>query len=582
MFTFNSFQFQTNVSLDTYQSKSDATACLSSKGAAAIGKSKMAFKVQSVTVDQFLSLATSGHAFCNLFQYDPTQQYWIQGKEGQWYKEYPEYQKGANKGGMKLCMKSDKYFAGAQTVFVDVDYTRYDNVNEYLSTLKLPPTCVYMSFSDRKEKQGRTSRRFRMVYVFDRILSPKEFRHVSQTINDQIVFDTSEAMDDDCGTRMSQYMNGVYGNNEIHAPGIIYSVSDFPEEQPEWMTSSSTAITDPQQQGIVFDEKMLSDMGCYDTPTFLHYYSWKYPYKYRTEKTDWIDGMYQLTDENYLQLWWYREKQVDGQHRRRKLFKNACLRRLMFPDMTPDAALYNLYLDFVRFFDNSDGAITLDCLVRKVKHAFERTTEQLIAYCDREIKYWSEHRHQFIIRSGYPCNWGIIADIKKRIRWGDIDSMYDRTLSVQQNIQNGIDVPQATLYRYCKSNFINTNPNKGETEAERRAAKRQEKQRLIEQFKTYYDPNASVIENQQRLEAFGVELSTGTISTWSHKYYVAPQQTDMPVFNFPPITFEVPSFDNILTDYDVDIPDEPSKVEVSNDYMQVEGFSWWKPEFCWY
>jgi len=105
---------------------------------------------------------------------------------------------------------------------------------------------------------------------------------------------------------------------------------------------------------------------------------------------------------------------------------------------------------------------------------------------------------------------------------------------------------------------------------------------LIEQFKTYYDPNASVIENQQRLEAFGVELSTGTISTWSHKYYVAPQQTDMPVFNFPPITFEVPSFDNILTDYDVDIPDEPSKVEVSNDYMQVEGFSWWKPEFCWY
>ena len=579
MFTFDLFRFQTNVSLDSYQSKTEAIACLSSKGAAAIGKNKMAFKIQSVTVEQFLLLAINGHAFCNLFQYDTTKQYWVQSKEGKWYKEFPEYQKGANKGGMKLCMKRDEYFVGAQTVFVDVDYTRYDNITDYLSILTYPPTCVYMSFSDKKEKQGRTSRRFRMVYIFDRVLNKKEFCHVSQSINDQIVFDTSEAMDDDCGTRMSQYMNGVYGNNETYSSNIIYSVSDFPNEQLQWTNTTSTTSDDPQQQGISFDEKMLSDMGSYSEQDFLHYYSWKYPYQYRIEKPDWIDGVYQLTDDNYLQLWWYREKQVDGQHRRRKLFKNACLRRLMFPDMTPDAALYNLYLDFVRFFDNSDGAITLDCLVRKVKHAFEKTKDQLIAYCDREIRYWRKHRHQFIIRTGHPCNWGVIANIRKRIHWGEIGNVYDRTLSVQQNIQNGIGVSQATLYRYCKANYINTNPNKGETEAERRARKRQKKLKMIEDFKQYYDPNATIIENQQRLEAFGVVLSTGTISAWTHKYY---HPTHTPVFKFPPITFELPKFDNILIDYDVDIPDEPKKEETSGDYMQIDGFSWWKPEFCWH
>ena len=579
MFKSDYFQFQTNISLDTYQSKTDAIACLSSKGAAAIGKNKMAFKVKSVTVEQFLSLAINGHTFCNLFQYDPTKRYWIQSKEGKWYQEYPEYQKGANKGGMKLCMKRDEYFAGSQTVFVDVDYTRYDNVTDYLSTLKYQPTCVYMSFSDRKEKQGRISRRFRMVYVFDQVLNKKEFCHISQTINDQIVFDTSEAMDDDCGTRMSQYMNGVYGNNEIYQTNIIYSVTDFPEEQPEGMNTTSTATVEKQQQGIVFDEKMLSDMSCYSTQNFLHCYSWKYPYKYRTEKPDWIDGEYQLTDENYLQLWWYRERQVDGQHRRRKLFKNACLRRLMFPDMTPDAALYNLYLDFVRFFDNSDGAITLDCLVRKVKHAFEKTTDQLIAYCDREIQYWRKHRHKFIIRTGCPCNWGVIANINKRIHWGEIDDLYDRTLSVQQNIQNGIGISQATLYRYCKANLINTNPNKGKTEAERRTTKRQEKLKKIEKFKQYYDPNATIIENKQRLKDFGVELSIGTISAWAHKYC---QPTQTPVFNFPQITFEVPSFDNFLKDFYVDIPDEPKKEETSGDFMQLDGYSWWRPEYCWH
>lgn len=91
MFTDQFYQFKTNVSLDSYQSKTDATACLSSKGAKAIGKEKMAFKVQTVNTDKFLSLATSGHAFCNLFNYDPTQMYWIQDKQGKWYQVYPEY-----------------------------------------------------------------------------------------------------------------------------------------------------------------------------------------------------------------------------------------------------------------------------------------------------------------------------------------------------------------------------------------------------------------------------------------------------------------------------------------------------------
>lgn len=556
MFTNDLFQFKTNVSLETYQSKTDATACLSSIGAAAIGKNKMAFMKRTVSIDDFLTLATSGHTFCNLFDYDPSKKYWVQSKDGKWYKEYPEYQKGANKGGMKLCMKSDAYFQGAQTVFVDVDYTRFDNVMDYASTLTYKPTCIYMSFSDRKEKQGRVSRRFRMVYVFDHILDKKEFRHVAQCINDRIVFDTSEPMDDECGTRMSQYMNGVYGNNEVYKSSIIYSVSDFPEEQPEWMDNSNTTAA-PQQQGITFDEKMLNDMGNYNYDDFVHFYSWKYPYRYRTEGLDWIDGLYQFTDENYLQLWWYRERQLDGMNRRRKLFKNACLRRLMFPDMTPDAALYNLYIDFVRFFDNSDGVIKLDTLVRKVKNAFEKTPEQLLAYCDREIRYWKEHKPQFIIHPGNKCDWSLITEIRKRIHWQEIGNNYDRTLSVQQNLQNGLNVSAATLYRYCKENFIATNPNKTETEAERREAKRKEKQHKIEQFQQLYNPNVTVLENQESMSSRGLELSAGTISNWSHKYIVTQQQNDStPSISIPKVSFEVPAFDNWFSDYDVDVADK--------------------------
>jgi hypothetical protein len=206
---------------------------------------------------------------------------------------------------MKLCMKSDKFFMGAQTVFVDVDYTRFTDVREYLGTLSYPPTCVYMSFSDRKEKKGISSRRFRMVYVFDRVLNEKEFLHVSQTINDQIVFDTGEPMEDDCGTRKSQYMNGVYGNNETYVSDFIYDIMDFPEEPPLLTVNPQTTVDTSAPQEITFNDRMLEDMKEMDYDTFMHYYSWQYQYKYRTEYGDvWIDGLYQMTDESYLQLWW--------------------------------------------------------------------------------------------------------------------------------------------------------------------------------------------------------------------------------------------------------------------------------------
>ena len=118
MFISNEFRFQTNVSVDTYKSKSEATACLSKLGANAIGKNKMAFREMFVNVDEFLDLATSGHAFCNLFEYDPNKEYWFEASNGKRFKQLPVYLKGENKGAMKLCFKSDKYFKGGQIVFV--------------------------------------------------------------------------------------------------------------------------------------------------------------------------------------------------------------------------------------------------------------------------------------------------------------------------------------------------------------------------------------------------------------------------------------------------------------------------------
>ena len=512
MIKISNYKFRINVSLDTYSTKKEATACLSKVGAKAAGKEKMAFIEESVTIDKFLDLAISGHAFCNLFDIDPNKQYWVKNSEGKKYQVYPVYRKGKNKGGMKLTFKSDIYFKGAQAIFIDIDNTKYRTIPEYINCLTYKPSSVYMSFSDNTEKHGVVSRRFRLVYVFDRILNKEEFLSISRSITDRIIIDTAEPMEDDCGTRLSQYMNGVYGNNEIYQTNYIYSPSDFPLLEENVIDS---IIQEERERQIAFDDKLLRDMGSMNYDDFMHLYSWKYRYVYRIEKPEWIDGVYQLTDEGYLQLWYYREKQCDGQHRRRKIFKNACLRCLMYPDIDADSLLFNLYVDFCRFFDNSDGAITLDVLKRKVKKAMLMTCEQLIAYCQFEIKYWTEHRPKFITNPNAFCSISHINQISKKVRWDELDKRYDKTKSIKENHELIPNVSLATLYRFCDDRGIDKNPQKTSSKNEVRAGKRHVKIEKMQLFKDLYDSDLSIRENQKLMEEMGLKLSIGTIQRWS-------------------------------------------------------------------
>lgn len=513
MIKFPNFKFRLNVSRDNYESKADAIACLSKPGAKILGKEKMAFAVNDVTVSEFLNYALSGHTFCNLFQFDPNQSYWLTTSEGKSYQSHPVYMRGPNRGYMKLGFKSDAFFYGSQAIFVDVDYTRFDNVLDYLNTLTYTPTCVYMSYSDKKPKHDVVSRRFRMVYVMDYVLNKEEFLSVSNAITRQIEVDTAEPMVDDCGTRISQYMNGVWGNAEYYQSDIIYTFSDFPAYQVE-STPAPTITTSTSKQRISFDKQLLCDMETMECNEFMHRYYTRYRYVYRTEKTDWPYITYQLTDENYLQTWYYREKQVDGQHRRAKLYKNACLRRLMYPDIDADTLLYNLYLDMVFFFDNSDGVITIDTLKRKVVNAIEKTREELEKYCEYEIRYWRQHRPRFIVNSKYELSRGQLREIDRHLRWKEIEKVYDRTRSVAENVSI-TGVPLSTLYRYCNDSKIDPNPAYHQTKNQQRADRKMEKQKMKTIFREHYQPSLSLRKNQEYLKIFGVYLSIDTIRQWS-------------------------------------------------------------------
>lgn len=533
MITDKNFRFWTNISLDGYKKKSDASACLTRKGAKSIGMETMSFRHEQVTIEDFLWLAVNGHTFCNLFSYETNKIYWFETAKGKRYPISPEYTSGRRNGCMRLQMKKDEFFYGTQTIFVDIDYTKFTNILDYLYVLTIPPSCVYMSYSDNIEKHGVVSRRFRMVYVFDSILDRETTIGISKYIHKTIEQDTGEPMEDDCGTRISQYMNGVYGNMECYQSNYIYSVYDFPQSQivlynnaPVVQQTKNNAIN------IEFDKNLLRDMGSMSHEEFMHRYSWKYKYFYRTEGPDWIDGKYQLTDENFLQLWWYNEKLVDGQNRRNTLYKRVCLRRIMYPDVDPDTLLFNAYVDFVKFIDNSDSVIQLDTLKNKVIGAFSRTIEELREYCAYEIQYWKEHRPKFITHPDFS-DQASINDINKEIRYREIDKIYDRSKSTMENLAE-LGIPQTTLYRYCNDRQINTRPQKGLTKEEERRLKRIEKQEKVELFKSLYAPDKSESQNLEIMRQNGLEMSVGNLHNWKKKYLnvsAQPLQEETELYN---------------------------------------------------
>ena len=538
------FEFRLNISREFYEKKTDATACLSQTGAKAIGKEKMAFKEWDVTVDQFLWKAINGYTFCNLFAFDPNKLYWIEIGDGRHEYSYPVYQNGPNKGYMKLSFKRDQFFSGAQTVFVDIDLTRYESILEYLACLTIPPTCVYMSYSDGQMKSGKTSRRFRMVYVFDHVLGKEDLNVVSRCITDSIVRDTGEPMEDDCGERVSQYFNGVFGNDECYTSYRIYYRSEFPESLPPVDESQyQTQSQDPTKPIVEFNQWLLWDMERMGYDEFMSHYSTRYTYYYRTETDYWIDGTYQLTDENYLQLWWPTEKITDGNHRRRRLFKRACLRRLIRPDVDPDTLLFNMYVDLCRFIDYSDHVITLDTLKRRTERAMQMDWDDLLEYCDYEIGYWRDNKPKFILHPDAHNKQCLIRSVTREVNYSETDCLYDRTRSVRENAET-LEIPVRSLYRYCQERGIDTNPGKGMTYAQQREANREARLDKKARFMMLYDPTLSLGQNRKKMMAEGLKLSKNTIRKWGKEYVTPDMLSHQPEHSDPLIynrNWELPS-----------------------------------------
>lgn len=472
MRTEENFKFKVSISREGYENKVIAKACLSSLTSKQVGKVKMAFKQQEVTVDEFIGYATTGYAFCNLFEFED-KKYWVKSSKG-YTLTYPTYRRGLNKGYFKLSFKSDEYFAGSQTVFVDVDFTRFNTITDYINCLRYKPTCAYTSYSDNEDKGGVISRRFRLVYVFDSILTKEEFKDATFAIYDAIVEDTAEPMCDLCGCSFSQYMNGS-NSKESYIYNTIYSITDFPkvvveEVEPELKPKSTE-----------FTQELLDDINHLPYETVIRKW-WAKGLRYITRTCVEFNGCYYCeTPKDYVQLSYTPYKVSDGQHRRKKLYIRASLRRLIKPEISADELLYNLLIDTYKFFDNTDGVITTEVLCNKVKAALNTPVDKI-----QEMN--TEDKPNFVINPEVTDKHNAVACARRDITNSLIGDMYDVSISVKANqiefAEAGYKVSLSRLYQWCTDNSIV--PVKSNT-------------RKKKELPTGYNPKLSIRQNMKVL-----------------------------------------------------------------------------------
>ena len=522
-------------------------------------KNKAVFIPIETTAQGLLSMALQGYLFCGLFANDTlrnnTRYYTKDGYFTLSTKEMDNF-KGAYYVGVDI----DNTRYSSPTEFISK--LKFKPTFWY---------TTFSHLTVDKNNDGILDNKFRLVYTFDSpIQDPYFFRYCSFTIHKQIENDTQEGIEDECGTNCTQNFIGTSVNEltEYGISDIIYSLSDFQITEDGYLeflqqgcgygknikakhkrniqqricvllshnTSlyKPTPLTPPQGYNLWdietqsdawkcsilgFDTDMQLDYQYLTYEKFHYNYKHKYRYCFRKEKEEWLmmDNIrYQKCDDDYLELPWIGMKSKesenilkikDGQGRRLKLFFRAWFRRIINPRISPSELLYNLIVDKERFFDNSDGVLTLEFLKKMVTDSFNYTIEGL----KTTFKSQYEAAKNMYCKRRYLIHWScrslIRADtLGKELNWRLLDEIYDRTLTVAENLQifndsdleEGIAFSRNTLYRYCKGRGINTREVVDARKAEE-----------YELFKQLHKEGMSLRKEEDYLEANGIsKIST--------------------------------------------------------------------------
>ena len=416
------------------------------------------FTKQTVGVDDFLNYMLEGRCYTGIYSYDTI--------------------------GMK--QKNNDNFRYSYLVTVDVDHSK-ETMNQMIDRLEYKPTCAYTSCRDGLEGESR----FRLVYCFDeRIEGKEEYWNFVYTVlaANGLTFDGK--IIDNKSREAIQYFNGNGTETfDFAESDIIYCKKDFNLYYKDYCKSFNTTgnnksinknyIYNPTNNIHLNDtfenEEFENDYWNMEIEEILSKYIDVYPNLEHTPleipdddtpyiiyPTDYIEIRRTCKvgkEKKYIRVNNCRPLKIkDGQGRRRTLFWNGIIRRLINPEITFDNLIYNLLFELYHYISNYNAE---NVIGRKEIHqiAVDVMKQDMTKY-----EHLRGTDKKFMVNPNYCIKHNLTKNkvksmAAKLIRYNQIGELYDCSKTVRENVTimkaNGLErISEPTLKRWMKDNGI--------------------------------------------------------------------------------------------------------------------------------
>ena len=524
--------FSVNLSKEGYSSKEEAKSSLTREGAKSVGKKKMSFtETTFMSLNKLEESLIQGHSYCSIFD-TPSHTFKEEkrGLKSVYYVDSPIFYKD---GSLKLSAKRDDTFLGSHIITIDVDETNCTSVEEFIEKLSIQPSLVYESYSSNKPKARKESMgvfnpfetiscpRFHILYVFDKLLNKEEFKSTSTILANLIEKETDEVIDN-CSLNISQYFNGTFGGKSWNFNKIYL----YNEEKLNKLKGKDkyikpiceikvdlkhTSIFEKETDIIVSSEikpgtvedKLLSYIGRYEAGKVSSYFNSHYnlTYFYNTlwDKKWAEDEKGYFVDSSYLETLYATRKKDDGSKRRKFIFTNMLLRKLIKPEISISELIYTAFVDveLQKFVDNSDNVFNSDFYKRNALKVYDLPISVIEKQLSGVLKTIKDKAKGKLI---------VNPNLREEVKNCPAKAKSLKAELENSNIKVAIENGLMTAEESGKS--IRTLKRAGVCTKGLYSKKSEEKKALI---KSLINPSLSVRENLSIVKGMGIKVSDKTI-----------------------------------------------------------------------
>ena len=417
------------------------------------------YKKTEIRLSQLTELIKQKYAFCGVFDDDEITQ--LQKRKSNW--------------------------VGAYIVPIDLDERKL-NYTQFLELIKesdIVPNLAYRTAND-----GTKGNRYRLLYCFDEMITNEVlYKQIYDGIIRKIDELTSDKNKDNCGGVITQSFAGSDKIEDIFYNDFYYSVKWVKEIFGISTLNLSDKHKREQEQKPIAKKRQIKydnfDFSNYDLMIkefaqdfnkmgilqLIEKYGTLYPniestpLKEENEDIAFID-----IPQNYIEIkrYWFLtdealknnkmatiRKITDGMKRRKKLYLNAIIRRIINNNIPFDNLLFNIICEFSYFMINDGNKITKKDLFEIVERAFN---DDLSKYNKMII---GNKEKKFVVNPLYCIKHNISKQSARNIAIKQrnaqkIGELYDLNLTDKENIEvmktYGVEISLKTLRRWRTDN----------------------------------------------------------------------------------------------------------------------------------